>query len=269
MKITRAFGFTLDTRTGAVERWVPELDGRRARPWVVARKNSSRSLTGYTEMLMNAAGDARRFGSRESAQKLCDGLNGAMSKTARQAEHACCGSLVTGPHKMGCDYKLNAAPTDHVEDLLQMVPEIGSPEAFAASDDPDCRQGGKACEGCLMVGWCLGDFPPDHSGDADKMAAAVTKDSSAARPGAAARAKLEATPEGRALLAAAKAHLLQCLQLTPDGVEAFTVPTAAAMEVRPCRCGPDGCSAPIGSGHIMTPREHWCGEFKRVEGGAA
>ena len=132
--------------------------------------------------------------------------------------------------------------TDHVEDPLPMVPEIGSPEAFAASDDPDCRQGGKACEGCLMVGWCLGDFPPDHSGDADKMAAAVTKDSSAARPGAAARAKLEATPEGRALLAAAKAHLLQCLQLTPDGVEAFTVPTAAAMEVRPCRCGPDGCS---------------------------
>jgi hypothetical protein len=59
--------------------------------------------------------------------------------------------------------------TDHVEDPLPMVPEIGSPEAFAASDDPDCRQGGKACEGCLMVGWCLGDFPPDHSGDADKM----------------------------------------------------------------------------------------------------
>lgn len=22
-----------------------------------------------------------------------------------------------------------------------------------------------------------------------------------------------------------------------------------------------GCSAPIGAGHIMTPREHWCGEF--------
>ena len=91
-----------------------------------------------------------------------------MSKPARQAERQCCGSLATGPHKIGCDYKL-AAPTDHVEDLLQMVPEIGSPEAFAASDDPDCRQGGKACEGCLMVGWCLGDLPPDHPGDADKM----------------------------------------------------------------------------------------------------
>lgn len=61
----------------SIGEWVPELDGRHARPWVVARKNSSRSLTGYTEMLMNAAGDARRFGSRESAQKLCDGLNGA------------------------------------------------------------------------------------------------------------------------------------------------------------------------------------------------
>lgn len=59
------------------------------------------------------------------------------------------------------------------------------------------------------------------------------------RPGAAARARLEATPEGRALLAAAKAHLLQCLQLTPEGIEAFTLPTAAAMAARPCRCG--GC----------------------------
>ena len=35
-------------------------------------------------------------------------------------------------------------------------------------------------------------------------------------------------------IAAAKEHLLQCMQLTP--------PTAAAMAARPCRCSPDGCS---------------------------
>ena len=29
-----------------------------------------------------------------------------MSKTARRAEHACCGALENGPHKMGCDYKM-------------------------------------------------------------------------------------------------------------------------------------------------------------------
>lgn len=62
------------------------------------------------------------------------------------------------------------------------------------------------------------------------------------RPGAAARAKLEATAEGRALLAAAKAHLLECFGLTPAGVDAFMLPTACAMQVRPCRCGPDGCA---------------------------
>lgn len=28
--------------------------------------------------------------------------------------------------------------------------------------------------------------------------------------------------------------------------------------------GMTGCSAPIGSGHIMTPREHWCGEFSTL-----
>ncbi len=73
-----AVGDTIEGRVmSSIGEWVPELDGRHARPWVVARKNSSRSLTGYTEMLMNAAGDVRRFGSRESAQKLCDGLNGA------------------------------------------------------------------------------------------------------------------------------------------------------------------------------------------------
>jgi len=27
--------------------------------------------------------------------------------------------------------------------------------------------------------------------------------------------------------------------------------------------GMTGCSASIGSGHIMTPREHWCGEFRQ------
>lgn len=54
------------------------------------------------------------------------------------------------------------------------------------------------------------------------------------RPGIKRRAQMDATPEGRTLLAAAKEHLLQCMQLTP--------PTAAAMAARPCRCGPDGCS---------------------------
>lgn len=32
-----------------------------------------------------------------------------MSKTARQAERQCCGSLATGPHKMGCDYRMHEA----------------------------------------------------------------------------------------------------------------------------------------------------------------
>lgn len=140
--------------------------------------------------------------------------------------------------------------TDHVEDLLHMAPEIGSPEAFAASDDPDCRQGGKACEGCLMVGWCLGDCPPalpvppdgrrvvdyDFNGAPilEGRELLLPRYDGSNRPGIKRRAQMDATPEGRTLLAAAKEHLLQCMQLTP--------PTAAAMAARPCRCGPDGCS---------------------------
>ena len=27
-------------------------------------------------------------------------------------------------------------------------------------EDPRCNDGGPACEGCLMVGWCIGDYPP-------------------------------------------------------------------------------------------------------------
>ena len=42
------------------------------------------------------------------------------------------------------------------------------------------------------------------------------------RPGIKRRAQMDATPEGRALLAAARAHLLQCLQITPERVEALT-----------------------------------------------
>jgi hypothetical protein len=57
------------------------------------------------------------------------------------------------------------------------------------------------------------------------------------------RAQLEATPEGRAVLAAAKAHLMECIGPTPAGVEEFALPTACAMRVRPCRtCGPDMCA---------------------------
>ena len=60
-----------------IGKWMPERDDRRTRPWTVARKNGARGLTCYRETLTTMAGDVRRFGSREAAQKLCDGLNGA------------------------------------------------------------------------------------------------------------------------------------------------------------------------------------------------
>ena len=124
------------------------------------------------------------------------------------------------------------------------------------AEDPRCNNGGPACEGCLMVGWCLGDYPPALPVSPDGRRV-VDYDFNGApilegrelllprydvsnRPGIKRRAQMEATPEGMALLAAAKAHLLQRLQLTPEGVEAFTPPTAAAMAARPCRCG--GCA---------------------------
>lgn len=133
--------------------------------------------------------------------------------------------------------------TDHVEDLRAMVPCAVCAVGHATLQR-DASGYYRACEACGSdyAGTDELALQRGHVVDADKMVEAVAEDSSATRPGAAARAKLEATPEGRALLAAAKTHLLQCLQLTPEGVEAFMVPTAAAMEVRPCYCGPDGCA---------------------------
>ena len=58
-----------------IGKWMPEKDSRRVRPWVITRKNGGRSLTGYTEILLTKTGDARRFGSIQAAQKICDDMN--------------------------------------------------------------------------------------------------------------------------------------------------------------------------------------------------
>ena len=67
-----------------IGKWMPERDDRRTRPWTVARKNGARGLTCYRETLTTMAGDVRRFGSREAAQKLCDELNGANRMRGKQ-----------------------------------------------------------------------------------------------------------------------------------------------------------------------------------------
>jgi hypothetical protein len=41
-------------------------------------------------------------------------------------------------------------------------------------EDPRCNDGGTACEGCLMIGWCIGDYP--------QHVAAVTEKTSVTRP---------------------------------------------------------------------------------------
>lgn len=193
-----------------------------------------------------------------------------MSKTTIQAERLApcgratgtCGQATQTCGRAGCRVEVRPARFDPAAldrvmtalfsdaATLEKAPEIGSSEAFAASDNPDCRQGGKACEGCLMVGWCLGDCPPalpvppdgrrvvdyDFNGAPilEGRELLLPRYDGSNRPGIKRRAQMDATPEGRTLLAAAKEHLLQCMQLTP--------PTAAAMAARPCRCGPDGCS---------------------------
>ncbi|MEN9489562.1 MAG: hypothetical protein RJA63_11 [Pseudomonadota bacterium] len=40
------------------------------------------------------------------------------------------------------------------------------------SEDPRCNDGGPACEGCLMVGWCLGDYPLAETVSAERVSAA-------------------------------------------------------------------------------------------------
>lgn len=110
------------------------------------------------------------------------------------------------------------------------------------AEDPRCNDGGPACEGCLMVGWCLGDYPPallvspdgrrvvdyDFNGAPilEGRELLLPRYDGSNRPGIKRRAQMDATPEGRTLLAAAKEHLLQCMQITP--------PTAAAMAARTC-----------------------------------
>ena len=36
------------------------------------------------------------------------------------------------------------------------------------AEDPRCNDGGPACEGCLMVGWCLGDYPLAETANAER-----------------------------------------------------------------------------------------------------
>jgi hypothetical protein len=50
--------------------------------------------------------------------------------------------------------------------LADESPAAGSPEEFATSEAPRCLQGGGACEGCLMIGWCIGGEPSQEGGAA-------------------------------------------------------------------------------------------------------
>lgn len=117
-------------------------------------------------------------------------------------------------------------------------------ERVSAADELNRPESPDSCPECGMRGWHKLDCSQrDH----ERVELPATRDMRATtghseRPGAASRARLEATPEGRALLAAAKAHLLECVQLTPLGVDAFAPLLAISMESRPCRCGPDGCA---------------------------
>lgn len=62
-----------------------------------------------------------------------------MSNTERQAERQCCGSLATGPHKMGCDHKMHeaaaaqdanarliAAATDLLAEAIRLRAEVAA-----------------------------------------------------------------------------------------------------------------------------------------------
>ena len=69
-----------------------------------------------------------------------------MSKTARQAERQCCGSLVTGPHKMGCDYKMREDKArEKVRaaggmSLAKMIEDFGNlPVPEIAGRQPVCK----------------------------------------------------------------------------------------------------------------------------------
>ena len=66
-----------------------------------------------------------------------------MSKTARQAERACCGALESGPHKMGCDYKLVATEsTNEINGLRQKQAVSGS---SGGRQIKPCRCGPDGC----------------------------------------------------------------------------------------------------------------------------
>lgn len=65
----------------------------------------------------------------------------------RADEHPCCGALANGPHKMGCYNRLNAAPTDHCEDILHMVPCAVCAAGHATLQRDDAGYY-RACEAC-------------------------------------------------------------------------------------------------------------------------
>ena len=54
--------------------------------------SASASFEALREMIAAALADALR--------------DGVEAMRAKAAEHACCGALENGPHKMGCDYKM-------------------------------------------------------------------------------------------------------------------------------------------------------------------
>jgi hypothetical protein len=124
---------------------------------------------------------------------------------------------------------------------------IGSPMRMIVCPDCGNKRCPKANDHCNT---CTGRNEPGQPGSAyptvptldecQVIVAPLIEDIK--RRAEAKRAELEATPEGRALLAEARKALELANGLTPAGVDAFVLPTACAMQVRPCRCGPDGCA---------------------------
>ena len=59
------------------------------------------SFEGLRDLIAAALTDAERKGAAASVERISFEVH-----PIAERERQCCGSLVTGPHKMGCDYKM-------------------------------------------------------------------------------------------------------------------------------------------------------------------
>ena len=48
--------------------------------------------------------------------------------------------------------------------VAEHLPIAQDDDICFSGEDPRCNDGGAACEGCLMIGHCIGDYPAHPAG---------------------------------------------------------------------------------------------------------